>query len=241
MMLQIKSLSKSFGNQRVISDMDFTIKKGEVVAVIGPSGSGKSTFLKTINQLVKPDFGVMNLNDKEYDMAKIKESEATDLRKKIGMVFQNFGLFSHLDVLGNITLGLEKVHGFTKEAAISRGKELIEVVGLSGKEKSFPNQLSGGQQQRVGIARAMASNPDLILFDEPTSALDPELVGEVLSVIKTLAKAGNTMIIVTHEMKFAKETADKIVFMENGEIIMEDSPEVLFSEKAPERIKNFTR
>lgn len=238
-MLSIKSLSKSYGNINVLKSLDFQINKGEVVAIIGPSGSGKSTFLKTINQLVKADSGEMVFKDKVYHMAKVSKKEATELRRLTGMVFQNFGLFSHLDVLKNITLGLEKVHGMDEKTARKRGQDLLKSVGLSDKIKAYPSELSGGQQQRVGIARAMASDPPLLLLDEPTSALDPELVGEVLLVIKELAQSGNTMIIVTHEMAFARDIADRIIFMDHGQIIMDASPEVVFSQQAPDRVKAF--
>lgn len=240
-MLKIQSLVKSYGDLTVLKGIDFNISEGEVVAIIGPSGSGKSTFLKTINQLVTPDSGTMFFNGQKYDMASVSKKDATTLRRLTGMVFQNFGLFSHLNVLKNITLGLEKVHQMDGATAEKRGLELLSLVGLSDKANAYPNQLSGGQQQRVGIARAMASNPPLLLFDEPTSALDPELVGEVLSVIKKLAKAGMTMIIVTHEMAFAKDIADRIVFMDHGEVIMNDVPSLVFSEKARDRVRLFTK
>lgn len=239
-MLKIEALKKSYGNNVIISDMNFEIKKGEVVSIIGPSGSGKSTFLKTINQLVKPDSGTMHFNGLLYDMSNIDSSIASDLRKHIGMVFQNFGLFSHLTAADNIALGLEKAHGYSKKEAQKKALEMLLLVGLEHKALAYPNELSGGQQQRVGIARALSSSPALLLFDEPTSALDPELVSEVLAVIKALAESGNTMIIVTHEMSFAKEISDRIIFMDNGQIIMNDTPEKVFSDNAHPRVKAFT-
>lgn len=239
-MLKIEALKKSYGNNVIISDMNFEIKKGEVVSIIGPSGSGKSTFLKTINQLVKPDSGTMHFNGLIYDMSNIDSSIASDLRKHIGMVFQNFGLFSHLTAADNIALGLEKAHGYSKKEAQKKALEMLFLVGLEHKASAYPNELSGGQQQRVGIARALSSSPALLLFDEPTSALDPELVSEVLAVIKALAEYGNTMIIVTHEMSFAKEISDRIIFMDNGQIIMNDTPEKVFSDNSHPRVKAFT-
>ncbi len=238
-MLRVNALSKSYGASLVIKNMAFEIGKGEVVAVIGPSGSGKSTFLKTINQLVKPESGEMTFLDKRFDMAHVGKSEATLLRRQTGMVFQNFGLFSHLNALENITLGLEKIHGYSREEARKRALALLDQVGLSEKASAYPSELSGGQQQRVGIARALAANPSLLLFDEPTSALDPERVGEVLRVIRALASADNTMIIVTHEMAFAREIADRIVFMDDGEVVFEGSPELVFSDEAPLRVRQF--
>lgn len=238
-MLTVKGLSKSYGASLVIKNMAFEIGKGEVVAVIGPSGSGKSTFLKTINQLVKAESGEMTFLDKRFDMAHVGKSEATLLRRQTGMVFQNFGLFSHLNALENITLGLEKIHGYSREEARKRALALLDQVGLSEKASAYPSELSGGQQQRVGIARALAANPSLLLFDEPTSALDPERVGEVLRVIRALASADNTMIIVTHEMAFAREIADRIVFMDEGEVVFEGSPELVFSDDAPLRVRQF--
>ena len=239
-MLKIEALKKSYGTNVIISDMNFEIKKGEVVSIIGPSGSGKSTFLKTINQLVKPDSGTMHFNGLIYDMSNIDSSIASDLRKHIGMVFQNFGLFSHLTAADNIALGLEKAHGYSKKEAHKKAIEMLLLVGLEHKSSAYPNELSGGQQQRVGIARALSSSPALLLFDEPTSALDPELVSEVLAVIKALAESGNTMIIVTHEMSFAKEISDRIIFMDNGQIIMNDTPEKVFSDNSHPRVKAFT-
>ena len=182
----------------------------------------------------------MHFNGLIYDMPNIDSSIASDLRKHIGMVFQNFGLFSHLTAADNIALGLEKAHGYSKKEAQKKALEMLLLVGLEHKSSAYPNELSGGQQQRVGIARALSSSPALLLFDEPTSALDPELVSEVLAVIKALAESGNTMIIVTHEMSFAKEISDRIIFMGNGQIIMNDTPEKVFSDNAHPRVKAFT-
>ena len=239
-MIELKNVSKWYGDYQVLTDCSARIGRGEVVVVCGPSGSGKSTFLKTINQLVKPDSGTMHFNGLLYDMSNIDSSIASDLRKHIGMVFQNFGLFSHLTAADNIALGLEKAHGYSKKEAHKKAIEMLLLVGLEHKASAYPNELSGGQQQRVGIARALSSSPALLLFDEPTSALDPELVSEVLAVIKALAESGNTMIIVTHEMSFAKEISDRIIFMDNGQIIMNDTPEKVFSDNAHPRVKAFT-
>lgn len=238
-MLDIINYNKSYGHLKVLNNVNFTIAKGEVVAIIGPSGSGKSTLLKTINYLVTPDSGTMHFRHKSYTPNNITTHDKTDIRRNMGMVFQNFGLFTHLTVLENITIVLTKIKKCSIKEAHKTALNLLSLVGLSGKVTSYPNQLSGGQQQRVGIARAMASNPDILLFDEPTSALDPELVNEVLKVVKTLADSGNTMIIVTHEMSFAKDIADRIIFMDKGHIIMNDTPNKVFSNNSPKRVLQF--
>ncbi len=238
-MIDLKQVHKAYGDFQVLKSAGLKLEKGEVVAIIGPSGSGKSTLLKTINQLVDADSGTLAFDGKKYDLASVRKRDVHAIRRQIGMVFQNFGLFKHLTVERNITLGLEKVHGLTREAASAIAYEVLEQVGLSDKRSAYPNTLSGGQQQRVGIARAIAPSPKLLLLDEPTSALDPELVSEVLKVIKRLSQAGNTMIIVTHEMQFARQIADRIVFMDAGEIVADAAPEVLFSTDAPPRIKRF--
>lgn len=238
-MLKLKGVRKAYNGHDVLNGIDFEIKAGEVVAVIGPSGSGKSTFVKTINYLVRPDEGIMTLDASNIDMNHIDNKAIEDIRKQIGMVFQNFGLFPHLTVLENVTLALTKVHHYTASNAEKRGMALLERVGLIDKAYTYPRTLSGGQQQRVGIARAIAPAPRLLLLDEPTSALDPELVGEVLKVIKALKNEEMAMIVVTHEMRFAKEVADRIVFMDHCQIIAEGPPHDIFGLNAPERVMQF--
>lgn len=212
--IQVRNLKKSFGKLEVLKEIDIEITEGEVVVLIGPSGSGKSTFLRCLNRLEEATGGTIfvdgrEITDKRTDMNKVREN--------IGMVFQHFNLFPHMNVIKNITMAPIQLKKATKDEAYQTGMELLKRVGLEGKAQAYPNQLSGGQKQRVAIARALAMNPDIMLFDEPTSALDPEMVGEVLAVMKELAQAGMTMIIVTHEIGFAKEVADRIVFMD-GEI-----------------------
>ncbi len=238
-MLDIQNLHKHFGDLHVLRGIDFSISEGEVVAVIGPSGSGKSTFIKTLNHLVAPDKGHMVFDGQAYEAGQVSAAEQAGIRRKMGMVFQNFGLFAHLNVEDNITLALKKLHGYAPADAVSRATDLLDTVGLGDKRDAYPMQLSGGQQQRVSIARALAPQPKLMLFDEPTSALDPELVGEVLSVIRDLRQAGNTMIIVTHEMSFAKEVADRVIFMDQGQILVDGTPEEVFVEQEHPRIRQF--
>ncbi len=227
-MIQIKQFKKSFGELEVLKGVDLSIEKGEIVSVIGSSGSGKSTLLRLINGLEDADEGTLILNGITYDMSHVKEKLKKNIRKQAAMVFQNYNLFKHKTALENVMESMT-IHGITKKDAESEAKVLLDKVGLSDKWGSYPSQLSGGQQQRVGIARAMALKPEVILFDEPTSALDPELVGEVLSVIKQLAREHTTMIIVTHEMNFARDISDRIIFMDEGIIIADDKPEVIFS------------
>jgi len=239
--LKAEGIKKRFGKLEVIKGIDLTVNKGEVVAIIGPSGSGKSTFLRCINKLEKADEGNIYLYhdaialNGEYK----NDNELRPLLKKMGMVFQQFNLFPHKSVLENIIEAPVCVNKVDKEAAINQAKILLDEVGLGDKINSYPCQLSGGQQQRVAIARALAMNPDLILFDEPTSALDPELTGEVLNVMKKLADSQMTMVVVTHEMGFAREVADKVVFMDGGHIIEEGNPEEVFSNPKNERTKQF--
>lgn len=240
-MLELNNINKSYGDLQVLKNVSFSVKKGEVIAIIGPSGSGKSTLIKTINCLVHPDQGTMMFDQKQFDFTTIKKREITELRKTIGMVFQNFGLFHHLTILDNLMIVLQKVRKLSREEGERLAFELLDLVGLEEKAQSYPIQLSGGQQQRVGIARALASNPKLILMDEPTSALDPELVGEVLQTIKGLASRGNTMILVTHEMAFAREVADRVVFLDQGQVVMDDRAEVVFSDETHPRIQQFLK
>ncbi|WP_283705517.1 amino acid ABC transporter ATP-binding protein [Clostridium perfringens] len=235
-MINVRNLYKSFGKNEVLKDINETIKKGEVVVIIGPSGSGKSTFLRCLNLLEEPTSGVINfegedITDKNVDINKIRE--------KMGMVFQQFNLFPHKTVMENLTIGPTKIKNISNGQAIKKGSELLEKVGLLDKKNVYPNSLSGGQKQRIAIARALAMEPDVMLFDEPTSALDPEMVGEVLGVMKSLAKDGMTMVVVTHEMGFAKEVGDRILFMDEGRIIEEGTPEEIFQNPKNSRTKDF--
>lgn len=245
-MLEVRNLSKSFGSTEVLKDISFTVNKGEVWAIIGPSGSGKSTLLRCINQLEKASGGEINVCGKEMliknDNGKTiyaPSSVLRDIRLNIGLVFQNFNLFPHMNVLRNITEAPVRVLKKNRTEVEKTAMELLGKMGLADKAKSYPCELSGGQQQRVSIARALALQPEMLFFDEPTSALDPELTGEILKVIKDLAAEGMTMVIVTHEMGFARDVADHIIFMEGGVIADEGTPEELFGENASERTKQF--
>ncbi|EAF3594542.1 amino acid ABC transporter ATP-binding protein [Listeria monocytogenes] len=235
-MIDIKNLHKHFGKLEVLKGIDLEIASGEVVVVIGPSGSGKSTFLRCLNLLEQPTTGTILFENKDL-MA--KQTNVNELRQKMGMVFQNFNLFPHKNVLENLMLAPMKVKNEDSVAAKKHALSLLEKVGLADKATSYPSQLSGGQQQRVAIARALAMNPDVMLFDEPTSALDPEMVGEVLSVMKSLAKEGMTMVVVTHEMGFAREVADRVVFMDAGVIQEQGTPEEVFGNPQNDRTKDF--
>ena len=237
-MIKVKNLKKQFGNNVVLKDISVAIEKGEVVSVIGPSGSGKSTFLRCINGLEEFDGGHIFVDNE--DMAD-KNLNIDKLREKIGMVFQSFNLFPHLTVLENIILAPVTLKKMYKEEAKIKAKELLKKVGLQEKADFYPSSLSGGQKQRVAIARALAMNPEAILFDEPTSALDPEMVGEVLQVMKSLAKDGMTMIVVTHEMGFAREVCDRVIFMADGEIVEQGNPNDVFLNPQHERTQNFLK
>ena len=235
-LLKIENIKKKFGKNIVLDGVSLTIEKGEVKVIIGPSGTGKSTLLRCINLLNPPDEGKIFLHDIEITA---KKTDLHKIRQKIGMVFQHFALFNHLKAIDNVALGLIKVKKMPKEQAYKKALEELDKVGLADHKDKYPAQLSGGQKQRVGIARALAMDPDLILFDEPTSALDPELIGEVLQVMQNLAKEGMTMIVVTHEMGFAKSVANEIIFMENGHIIEQGPPSELFTNPRNERTKSF--
>ena len=235
-MINVENLSKNFGNLKVLKNISTSINKGEIISIIGPSGSGKSTFLRCINKLEEPTKGHiyidgMDLMDKNTDINKIRE--------RVGMVFQHFNLFPNMTVLENLTLSPIMVKKESKEEAEKYASYLLEKVGLSDKANSYPSQLSGGQKQRIAIARALAMKPEVILFDEPTSALDPEMIKEVLDVMRDLAKEGMTMLIVTHEMGFARNVGNRILFMDNGEIIEDCSPKDFFENPTNERIKDF--
>ncbi|MBO5318556.1 MAG: amino acid ABC transporter ATP-binding protein [Ruminococcus sp.] len=245
-MLEVKNLSKSFGQLKVLKDISFNVEKGEVVAVIGPSGSGKSTLLRCINQLEKASGGEIRICGMDMLVKNNKgktvyadSKTLRDIRLKIGLVFQNFNLFPHFSVLRNITEAPVRVLKQGKADVEKTAMRLLKKMGLADKAKSYPCELSGGQQQRVSIARALALNPEMLFFDEPTSALDPELTGEILKVIRELAADGMTMVIVTHEMAFARDVADHVIFMEGGVIVEEGSPEQLFGNTANERTKQF--
>lgn len=227
-MISIRNFYKSFGDLKVIKGINLDIKKGEIMTIIGSSGSGKSTLLRMINALEAVDEGILTLNDVTYDLSRVSEKDKKIIRKQASMVFQNYNLFKHKTAIENVMEGLI-ISGKNKAVSYDTAKNLLIRVGLGDKLESYPSELSGGQQQRVGIARAMALKPEVILFDEPTSALDPELVGEVLEVIRDLSKEDTTMIIVTHEMKFAKEISDQVIFLEKGRIGMKGTPEEIFS------------
>lgn len=235
-MIKVTGLKKSFGELDVLKGIDYHIEKGEKVVIIGPSGSGKSTFLRCLNLLEHPTEGEILIEGEKITDPK---TNVNKIREKMGMVFQQFNLFPHLSIMENITLAPIKVRKMKKEDAQKRGMELLERVGLADKADAYPAQLSGGQQQRIAIARALAMDPDIMLFDEPTSALDPEMVGEVLAVMKDLADAGMTMVVVTHEMGFAREVASKVLFMDEGIIMEEGAPDELFSNPKNERTKSF--
>lgn len=235
-MISVKNLKKSFGSLEVLKDINVEILPQEVVVVIGPSGSGKSTFLRCLNGLEKATGGHIDILGTDITNPKVNIHQ---LCQKVGMVFQRFNLFHHLTVLENITIGPRKVLKMTKEESEAFARQLLQKVGLSQKENSFPDELSGGQQQRVAIARALAMKPEVMLFDEPTSALDPEMVGEVLKVMKDLAEEGMTMVVVTHEMGFAREVGDRVLFMDEGFIVEEGQPQDLFTAPKHERTKSF--
>ncbi|MFC7322765.1 amino acid ABC transporter ATP-binding protein [Halobacillus campisalis] len=239
-MISTQKISKQFGDLVVLKDIDLEVEKGKVVVVIGPSGSGKTTLLRCLNLLEQPESGLISIDQQSIDFGKkLSKKEIRSFRKKSGMVFQTYNLFPHFTALQNVMEGPVTVQKVNKTEAKKRAVELLTKVGLKEKIDVFPYQLSGGQQQRVGIARAMAIDPKVMLFDEPTSALDPELVGEVLLVMKDLAKEGRTMVVVTHEMKFAKEVADEVIFMDEGKIIERGEPVDLFERPKEERTKKF--
>ncbi|MBQ8950413.1 MAG: amino acid ABC transporter ATP-binding protein [Eubacterium sp.] len=235
-MIRVKDLHKSFNGREVLKGIDEEIEEGEVVVVIGPSGSGKSTFLRCINLLEKPNSGEIWIDDEQINAPKVNVNQ---IRQKMGMVFQHFNLFPHLTVKKNITLAPVKLKKMTPEEADKKAMELLKIVGLEDKADSYPKQLSGGQQQRIAIARSLAMEPEIMLFDEPTSALDPEMVGEVLEVMKRLAKSGMTMVVVTHEMGFAREVGSRILFMDEGVILEQGTPESIFDNPQNERTRSF--
>ena len=234
--LTIKNLTKTYGQNVIFQHLDLTVNEGDTIVIIGPSGTGKSTLLRCINLLTRPNEGQIWLDDLEITANGTDEDQ---VRQHIGMVFQNFLLFNHLTALGNVKLGLTRVKHLSDEAATEKALRELNRVGLAERADHYPGQLSGGQQQRVGIARALAMDPRIMLFDEPTSALDPELIGEVLEVMRQLALDGMTMLVVTHEMGFAREVADRIVFMEKGYIVEEGSPDEMFNHPKFDRTREF--
>ena len=236
-LLKIEGLKKSFGKLEVLKGLTTTIKKGEVVVMIGPSGGGKSTFLRCMNLLEQPTEGKIVFND--IDIVSADEKTKNKVRSEMGMVFQHFNLFPHLSILDNITLAPRLVRGVDRATAEKKAMELLERVGLAEKAKAYPQQLSGGQKQRVAIVRSLAMEPKVMLFDEPTSALDPEMVGEVLDVMKDLAKNGMTMVVVTHEMRFARDVASRVLFLEGGRIAEEGAPMAIFGAPKGDRLKEF--
>lgn len=235
-MIKVKDLHKNFNGIEVLKGINEHIDDGEVVVVIGPSGSGKSTFLRCLNLLEKPQSGEVWIDDQQINKRGVNTNQ---IRAKMGMVFQHFNLFPHLTVRKNITLAPVKLKKMTQEEADKKADELLKIVGLSDKANVYPKQLSGGQQQRIAIARSLAMEPEIMLFDEPTSALDPEMVGEVLDVMKNLAKSGMTMVVVTHEMGFAREVGSRILFMDAGEIIEQGTPEDIFENPQNDRTREF--
>ncbi|MGG3519188.1 amino acid ABC transporter ATP-binding protein [Bacillus pseudomycoides] len=235
-MIKIENLHKSFGQNEVLKGITTTIEKGEIVAIVGPSGSGKSTFLRCMNVLETPTNGHIWIGNEEVTNPK---TNIMSVRENVGMVFQHFHLFPHMTVLENITYAPVNVKGVAKPEAEKKAKELLEKVGLFDKKDAYPNRLSGGQKQRVAIARALAMEPEVMLFDEPTSALDPEMVKEVLEVMKSLVTTGMTMAIVTHEMGFAKEVADRVLFLDGGKLVEDTSPEQFFTEPKSKRAQEF--
>jgi len=236
-MIEAKNLTKKFGTLTVFEDLNVTVKKGEVLVIIGPSGSGKSTFLRCLNHLEIPDGGEVFIEGEKLNAKNKKHMRSTV--EKVGMVFQNFNLFHHMTVLQNVIEAPITVKHEAKQEVLKRAKEIIQKVGLSEKLENYPSKLSGGQKQRVAIARALAMRPDIMLFDEPTSSLDPELVGEVLGAMKDLAKEGMTMVVVTHEMGFAKEVGDRVIFMDGGKIVEEGTPEEFFTAPKKKRTREF--
>lgn len=240
-MLEIKEIHKAFGTNEVLKGVSITVQKGDVIVILGPSGSGKTTLLRSIDFLEKADKGEMIFDEIHVEFPHVSKKAISRIRKKTAFVFQNYNLFHNKTALQNVTEGLIVARKIPKEIAVEIGKKALDKVGLSDRYDYYPSQLSGGQQQRVGIARAIAVNPDIILFDEPTSALDPELIGEVLGVMKELAKEGTTMIVVTHEMHFAQDVANRVIFMDGGKVVEEGKPEEIFVRPKEERTRQFLR
>lgn len=240
-MIKLNNIHKRFGDTEVLKGIDLEINQGEIIVIIGSSGTGKSTLLRTVNFLESADKGTITINDVRVDAEKHTKSEVLALRRKTGFVFQSYALFAHMTARQNIAEGLITVRGWKKSDALARAQAILDDIGLGDKGDSYPAALSGGQQQRVGIGRAMALQPELLLFDEPTSALDPEWVGEVLNLMKDLATKHQTMLVVTHEMQFAKEVADRVIFMAEGNIVEQGSPQDIFGNPQDPRLQKFLR
>ncbi|MFM2588446.1 amino acid ABC transporter ATP-binding protein [Vibrio sp. TBV020] len=240
-MIKLDNIHKRFGDTEVLKGIDLEINQGEIIVIIGSSGTGKSTLLRTVNFLESADKGVISIDDVSVDSEKHTKAEVLALRRKTGFVFQNYALFAHMTAKQNIAEGLITVRGWKKSDALARAQEILDDIGLGDKGESYPAALSGGQQQRVGIGRAMALQPELLLFDEPTSALDPEWVGEVLNLMKDLATKHQTMLVVTHEMQFAREVADRVIFMAEGNIVEQGSPQDIFGNPQDPRLQKFLR
>ncbi|MEZ8826242.1 amino acid ABC transporter ATP-binding protein [Vibrio amylolyticus] len=238
-MIKLQNIHKHFGNTEVLKGIDLEIKQGEIIVIIGSSGTGKSTLLRCVNFLEQADQGSITIDDVSVDTQSHTKAEVLALRRKTGFVFQNYALFAHMTARQNIAEGLITVRGWKKEQALKKAQQILDDIGLGDKGDSYPAALSGGQQQRVGIGRAMAFQPELLLFDEPTSALDPEWVGEVLNLMKKLATQHQTMLVVTHEMQFAKEVADRVIFMANGHIVEQGSPQDIFDNPQDPQLKKF--
>jgi len=241
MMLEVRGVRKSFNDQLVLDDIDLDVEKGDVVAILGPSGSGKTTFLRCLNFLERADTGTMVFDGEKIDLHNATKRDIARIRKKTAFVFQNFNLFPHKTVLQNVTLGLTAGAGMKKEEAEQIALEALQKVGMANKLEAYPIQLSGGQQQRVAIARALATRPEIIYFDEPTSALDPELIGEVLAVMRSLAESGMTMLVVTHEMDFARNVSGKVLFMADGRVVETGPSKAFFEAPREERSRDFIR
>lgn len=237
--LEVKNLNKSYGDEQILKDFSFQLKKNEIVSIIGPSGAGKSTFLRTLNSLEPVESGTLIFDQKAYNLSTINSHEKTEIRKNMNMVFQHYNLFNNKTVIQNITEALIVVHKYSPKAATEKALEVLKLVDLEEKADQYPHQLSGGQKQRIGIARALATDPKIILFDEPTSALDPELIGEVVEIIKKTTARQSTMIIVTHEMSLAREISDRILFMDHGNVVAEGSPDELFIHSKNNRLRQF--
>ncbi len=240
-MLEIRDVKKNFGDLQVLKGVDLNVDKGDVVAILGPSGSGKTTFLRCINFLETADSGTMVFDGETYNMSRVSKKEIGRIRRKTAFVFQNFNLFLNKTALENVTEGLIVARKIPKAQAIDKGRKALGKVGLSDRSDYYPHQLSGGQQQRVAIARAIAADPEILFFDEPTSALDPELIGEVLEVMRNLAQEGMTMLVVTHEMNFAKNVSTKVIFMENGQVAEAGNSREFFENPRGERTREFLR
>ncbi len=240
-MIKLANIHKRFGDSEILKGIDLDINRGEIIVVIGSSGTGKSTLLRCINFLEKADQGRITIDDISVDVERYSKAEELALRRKTGFVFQNYALFAHMNARQNIAEGLITVRGWNKQQALDKAQQILDDIGLGDKGDAYPASLSGGQQQRVGIGRAMALQPELLLFDEPTSALDPEWVGEVLALMKKLATQHQTMLVVTHEMQFAREVADRVIFMAEGHIVEQGSPQQLFGNPQDPRLQKFLR